>query len=81
MADPDSIEFTVKCRMRKRWVPHFLGLLKVMQRLGGFGSSRWVHFFSDGDGDYRPTFEFDADLPSPADGNQCKGGEVSFDAG
>ena len=51
-------EFTIKCKMNERWIPHFLGMLKSMERLGGLGGSRWVRFYSDGDGDYRPKFKW-----------------------
>ena len=69
LAEKDKIrqdtEFIIKCKMRTRWVPQFLGMLKAMERLGGLGGSRWVRFFSDGDGDYRPKFEWDETLPTP----------------
>lgn len=52
----DDIEFTITCKMRKRWVPHFLGMLKKMNYLGSVGSSRRIVFFADGDGDFRPKF-------------------------
>jgi len=50
-------EFTIKVKMEERWVTHFWGMLKHMQRLGNIGSSRRVTFYSDGDGDFRPEFE------------------------
>lgn len=55
-------EFTIKVKMRDRWIPHFLGMLKYMQLLGGVGASREIRFFADGDGDFRPKFEFDIDI-------------------
>ncbi len=66
--EPTEIEFTIKCKMRARWVPHFIGLLKLMQNLGNLGGSRMVSFYSDGDGDYRPKFEFEDKTPEPAPG-------------
>jgi hypothetical protein len=66
--EPTVIEFTVKCKMRARWVPHFIGMLKLMQNLGGLGGSRMIQFYSDGDGDYRPKFEFEDNMPEPAPG-------------
>lgn len=54
----DDVTFTVKVTMRARWVPHFMGMLSYMQRLGSMGSSRKVTFFADGDGDFRPRFQF-----------------------
>ncbi len=62
----ETKEFTIKCKMNERWIPHFLGMLKRMEYLGNLGSSRWVGFYSDGDGDYRPKFEWDKGLPVPA---------------
>lgn len=64
----DNIEFTIKCKMKERWVPHFIGMLKLMENLGCLGSSRDVCFCADGDGDFRPKFEFEGELPDPAPG-------------
>lgn len=58
--------FTITVTMRKRWVPHFLGMLKRMQYLGGIGASRKVAIYSDGDGDFRPKFSWPNYLPEPA---------------
>ncbi len=58
--------FTIKCTMKYRWVPHFLSMLKYMQHLGGVGSSRVVAFYADGDGDFRPKFEWNKELLSPS---------------
>jgi len=43
---PD-LEFTIKCKMKDRWVPHFLGLLKEMEHLGNIGASREVSIYAD----------------------------------
>lgn len=73
--------FTITVTMRKRWIPHFLAMLKYMQILGQMGSSRRVSIYADGDGDFRPKFEWDDNLPSDAkprneyEGNRC------YDAG
>lgn len=81
----DKITFTIKCTMRSRWVPNFIGMLKTMQNLGNLGGSRWVQFFADGDGDFCPQFEFEKELPKPAPGVwkiDKDGDEVCiFDAG
>ncbi len=77
----DVTEFTVKCSMKPRWVPHFLAMLKYMQQLGGQGSSRMVTFYADGDGDFRPKFEWDAALPADAKPVEDKGGDRTYDAG
>lgn len=76
------VKFTVECEMNECWVPHFLGMLKWMQKLGGLGSSRKVTFFSDGDGDFRPNFIWDSSLPEPKEPKEVKcNGDVIFDAG
>ena len=84
----ETKEFTIKCRMSERWIPCFLGMLKAMERLGGLGGSRWVRFYSDGDGDYRPKFEWDKELPTPAAprkaellGDSPRSDGYDFDAG
>lgn len=59
--------FTIKVTMNKRWVPYFLGMLKMMERLGKLGASRSVALYSDGDGDFRPHFEWDENLPPVAE--------------
>jgi hypothetical protein len=58
---PDAT-ITITATMGERWVPHFLGLLREMERLGAVGSSRTLRFFADGDGDYRPRFEWDTGM-------------------
>ena len=52
--------------MKTRWIPHFLGMLKKMEQLGGLGSSRPVGIFSDGDGDFHPKFKWEDSLPKIA---------------
>ena len=54
--------FNIKVTMEIRWIPVFLAFLKRMQSLGNVGSSRKLTFFSDGDGDFHPKFEFDTDI-------------------
>ena len=75
-------EFTIKVNMRTRWIPHFLGMLKRMQYLGSIGSSREITIYSDGDGDFRPVFEWDRDLPVPVEPlKEFPNGNTFFDAG
>lgn len=80
----EEITFTIKCSMKQRWVPYFLGMLRYMERLGGLGSSRKVTFYSDGDGDFRPKFFVD-DIPiketNYKDGIMDDDGNKFFDAG
>lgn len=77
----DDVTFSIKVTMRRRWVSHFLAMLKHMQQLGGWGSTRLVSFVSDGDGDFRPKFEWDAFLPFDAEPIEDKDGDKTFDAG
>lgn len=77
----ETKEFTVKCRMSERWIPHFLAMLKYMQQLGGLGGSRWVRFYADGDGDFRPKFEWDESLPCDGKPIRDDDGDRSYDAG
>lgn len=60
MASTDpKITFRVTCTMNARWARQFLGMLRTMQSLGSMGSSREVAIYADGDGDFRPKFEWD----------------------
>ena len=79
--DDDKITFTVQCTMKRRWVPHFLGMLKKMQWLGSVGSSRDVTFMSDGDGDFRPKFSWDEVLPKAIVAEGKGPEQLYFDAG
>jgi len=75
------MKFTIEVDMQDRWVPQFLGMLKYMQQLGGLGSSRTLTFYSDGDGDFRPKFDWDYELPIERDGINDINGNRFFDAG
>lgn len=76
----DEEAFTIKVSMQSRWVPHFLGMLDFMQHAGAIGMSRTVRLFADGDGDFRPRFEWDIDAETalPASGGPD---EPFWDAG
>lgn len=74
-------KFTIEVEMEERWIPHFLGMLKRMEYLGDIGSSRYVGIFADGDGDFRPEFTWDTELPKPADPINEHKGDTLFDAG
>ena len=77
-----TTEFRITVKMQTKWVPHFLGMLKRMQYLGAIGSSRYVSIYSDGDGDFRPRFEWDRDLPEPAKPiKESSNGHFLFDTG
>lgn len=76
-----SKKFTIEVEMSERWIPHFLAMLKYMQYLGNIGSSRSVAIFADGDGDFRPKFKWDENLPSDAEPVSKKDGNVGYSAG
>lgn len=77
----DEQTFTINVTMKNRWVPHFLSMLKYFQYLGGVGSSRQVTFYADGDGDFRPKFEWDKELDSSAKPAKESNGDRYYDAG
>lgn len=57
-------KFTIDVEMQERWIPHFLGMLRQMEHLGIIGSSNNVALYSDGDGDFRPKFKWNNELPA-----------------
>lgn len=77
----EKVDFVIKCSMRRRWIPHFLGMLRYMQHLGNWGSSREVTIYSDGDGDFRPKFEWDDSLPENGEPIKDDDGHRVYDAG
>lgn len=55
----DIKNFTIQVSMNERWVDDFCSFLKYMEHCGRIGHSSLVSFFADGDGDFRPEFQFD----------------------
>lgn len=51
-------EFTIKVKMEERWIDAFCSFLSRMQYNGKIGHSEIIGFYSDGDGDFRPIFDF-----------------------
>lgn len=85
-----EIEFNIKVIMKERWVDDFCSMLDWMQSCGDLGHSSIVGFYSDGDGDFRPTFEIDREYKKTKgywnrdlkkDGKSLPELEVIFDAG
>ena len=75
-------EFNINVKMEERWIPYFQSMLMSMQQLGIHGSSRLLGFYSDGDGDFRPRFEFDIPVETVAGINNCdKAPYLMYDAG
>lgn len=78
----EKVTLNIKATMDKRWVDHFCSMLAYMEHCGNIGHSAIVGFYSDGDGDFRPKFEFDREYEKQ-DGYREKlpDLEVIFDAG
>lgn len=81
-----EVEFNIKVAMNERWVNDFCSMLNWMQSCGNLGHSSIVGFYSDGDGDFRPKFEFDREYEKvkgywEKDGKPLPELEVIFDAG
>ena len=54
----NKVKFTIECEMEERWKDYFLSFLKTMEFYGQAGHSELLGFYVDGDGDFRPKFEF-----------------------
>ena len=54
-----KIELNIKAFIDERWVNDFCSMLKHMELCGNIGHSSVVAFYANGDGDFRPRFEFD----------------------
>lgn len=74
--------FNIEVTMNERWIDDFCSMLKYMEHCGNIGSSSIIGFYSDGDGDFRPKFNFDIEFNKKEhqqkDVNKLK---VFFDAG
>ena len=51
--------FTINCKMEERWIASFIKMLDSMNYCGAIGHSEYVGLYADGDGDFRPTFDYD----------------------
>lgn len=78
--DTDVITVTFTVTARRRWIKQLAGLFAHMQKLGSWGSSRMLHFYADGDGDFRPKFAFADSEVTPATPIRDNDGEATFDA-
>ncbi len=75
-------DFSIRCRMKNRWTPHFLAMLKYMETLGYMGASRKVGIYADGDGDFHSQFFWDTEsLSSDAKPIKDENGNRLYDAG
>ena len=55
-------EFTIHCKMEERWIASFIKMLESMSYCGSIGHSEYIGLYSDGDGDFRPIFNYDKTL-------------------
>lgn len=81
--EAEEIEFTIKCRMRRRWARPFLSMLNYMEWCGQAGHSSMIGLYADGDGDYRPKFEvaeFEKFPPQPPMISNYASDNVMFDS-
>lgn len=51
-------EFNINVKMEERWIPYFQSFLKYMESMGNIGHSCSIAMYCDGDGDFRPKFDF-----------------------
>lgn len=57
-----DVNITIKAIMDERWIDDFCSMLKWMENCGNVGHSSVTGFYVDGDGDFRPKFEFDREF-------------------
>lgn len=77
-----KVKFTIECEMGERWKDYFLSFLKTMEFFGQAGHSELLGFYSDGDGDFRPKFDFKGTEYTPKESIVSKEMSVNFfDAG
>ena len=81
-----KIKLNIKAFIDERWVNDFCSMLKHMELCGNIGHSSVVAFYADGDGDFRPKFEFDKEYKKTngywsKDGKELPDIEVLYDAG
>lgn len=78
-----SVELNIKAKMPERWVDQFCSMLTAMEHNGVVGHSERVGIYSDGDGDFRPKFEFDKPFKHESGHYESEDGHrvLMFDAG
>ena len=82
----NEVTFNIKVTIKERWINDFCSMLKQMESCGEIGHSSIIGFYSDGDGDFRPKFEFDREFEKTKgywrkDGADLPALEVIYDAG
>ena len=84
-----EVTFNIKVTMSERWIDDFCSMLNWMQSCGNLGHSSLVGFYADGDGDFRPKFDFDIEYDKTKgfwrkdykDSDRFPKPEVIYDAG
>lgn len=77
---------TITATMEERWVDYFCSMLECMEGMGNIGHSCAIGFYADGDGDFRPKFNFDTEYTKQHgrrryEGTKLPDLEIIFDAG
>ena len=71
----------IEVTLKNRWVKPLINMLQDMQRLGSIGASRELIFFADGDGDFRPKFKVNINIPESMGVNELsKSKKLFYDA-
>lgn len=81
--EAEEVEFTIKCKMPRRWARPFICMLDYMEHCGKIGHSTNVGLFADGDGDFRPSFMisgFEKFPPQPPRMREWVTGDAMFDS-
>lgn len=75
-------EFIINVEMEERWINHFASFLKLMELNGQIGHSELIAFYADGDGDFRPKFDFNINIEKEEPRNITDIHDIKFyDAG
>jgi hypothetical protein len=74
-------KFTIEVEMEEAWVNDFCSMLSQMEYLGNIGSSRTVGIYSDGDGNFRPKFNFNIDFEKVEPARNKNIETIQYDAG
>ena len=81
----EEVSFNVKITMNKRWANEFQSMLQLMEKFGSSGHSGIIGIYADGDGDFRPKFDFDTEFEKSEriikNGEELSSSEIIFDAG
>jgi hypothetical protein len=77
-------KITIDVEMEERWLTYFISMLEHMEYYGSIGGSRMIGFHCDGDGDFRPKFNFNTEIDTskvPIMWYRFKNVDLVYDAG